>query len=135
MYPRILTKLFIFGNKQTLFKMAYNEFLADRVRASLKDMQTAFEERKMFGGICFLVDEKMCLGVIKDDLMVRLDPETQDEVIQEKGCRIMDFTNRPMKGYLYVDPSGIDMDDDLDKWVKRCLKFNPKAKSSKRKKK
>ena len=64
--------------------MAYNEFLADRVRISLKDNQTTFEEKKMFGGICFLVDEKMCLGVIKDDLMVRLDPEIQVDVIKEK---------------------------------------------------
>ena len=114
--------------------MAYNEFLADRVRGSLKDNKTTFEEKKMFGGICFLVDEKMCLGVIKDDLMVRLDPEIQDKVIEEKGCRIMDFTIRPMKGYLYVDQEGVDMDDDLDRWVKRCLEFNPKAKSSKKKK-
>jgi TfoX/Sxy family transcriptional regulator of competence genes len=113
--------------------MAYNEFLADRVRGSLKLLQTAFEEKKMFGGICFLVDEKMCVGIINEDLMVRIDPENQDEFLQETGCRMMDFTKRPMKGYLYVAPEGIDMDEDLDKWVQRCLDFNPKAKSSKRK--
>ena len=114
--------------------MAYDELLADRIRGSLKENQTAFEEKKMFGGICFLVDEKMCLGVIKDDLMIRIDPENQDKFLQEKGCRPMDFTKRPMKGFLYVGPEGIDMDDDLNKWVKRCLEFNPRAKSSKKKK-
>lgn len=114
--------------------MAFNEYLADRVRISLKDNQTAFEENKMFGGISFLVDEKMCVGIINNDLMVRIDPENQNDFLQEKGCRMMDFTKRPMKGFLYISPEGVDMDDDLDKWVKRCLEFNPKAKSSKNKK-
>ncbi|WP_346856342.1 TfoX/Sxy family protein [uncultured Draconibacterium sp.] len=114
--------------------MAYNEFLADRVRASLKGFQTSFEEKLMFGGICFMVDEKMCVGIVKEDLMVRIDPENQDEFLQETACRIMDFTHRPMKGYLYVAPEGVDMEEDLDKWVKRCLNFNPKAKSGKKKK-
>jgi TfoX/Sxy family transcriptional regulator of competence genes len=106
--------------------MAYNEYLADRIRQSLKENTTTFEEKKMFGGICFLVDDKMCVGVIKGDMMVRIDPDLQDAVINKNGCRIMDFTNRPMKGYLYISPEGIDLDKDLDKWVKRCLDFNLK---------
>lgn len=114
--------------------MAYNEFLSERVRTSLKGLRANFEEKKMFGGVCYLVEDKMCVGIINDDLMVRVDPEEQNKFLQEKGCRIMDFTNRPMKGYLYVAPEGVDMEDDLDKWVKRCLEFNPKAKSSKKKK-
>lgn len=114
--------------------MAYSEYLADRVRASLKGLNSTFEEKKMFGGMVFMVDEKMCVGIIKDELMVRIDPENQDEFLKDEGCRIMDFTKRPMNGYLYVSAEGIDMDDDLDKWVKRCLYFNPKAKSSKKKK-
>lgn len=114
--------------------MAYSEYLADRVRASLKSLNSTFEEKKMFGGMCFLVDEKMCVGIINDDLMVRVDPIDQDKFLKEKGCRIMDFTKRPMKGYLYVAPEGVDMDEDLDKWVQRCLDFNPKAKSSKKRK-
>lgn len=115
--------------------MAYSEYLADRVRRSLKGLKTSFEEKKMFGGICFLVDDKMCVGIIKNDLMVRIDPIDQDKYLQEKGCSIMDFTKRPMKGYLYVSPEGIDMDADLDKWVQRCVDFNPRAKSSKKKNK
>jgi len=114
--------------------MAYNEHLADRIRGSLRGLNSTFEEKKMFGGICFMVDEKMCVGIINENLMVRIDPLDQDKFLKEKGCRMMDFTKRPMKGYLYVSPEGVDMDDDLDKWVQRCLDFNPKAKSSKKKK-
>lgn len=114
--------------------MAFNEYLAERVRNSLKENKTGFDEKKMFGGMAFMVDDKMCIGIINNDLMVRIDPEKQNEYLKDKGCRIMDFTKRPMKGYLYVDPEGVDMDEDLDKWVKRCLEFNPKAKASKKKK-
>lgn len=113
--------------------MAFNEYLAHRVRESLKENKSNFEEKKMFGGLSFMVDNKMCIGIIKDNLMVRTDPENQEEFLQEIGCSIMDFTNRPMKGYLYISPEGVDMDDDLDKWVKRCLEFNPRAKASKKK--
>jgi len=83
----------------------------------------------MFGGLCFLVDDKICLGIIKEDLMVRVDPEKQDEFLQKKGFRIMDFTHRPMKGYLYVEQEGVDMDADFDKWIKRSLEFNPTPKN------
>ena len=114
--------------------MAYSEFLADRVRGSLKELNSAYTEKKMFGGMVFMVKEKMCVGIIKDELMVRIDPENQEEFLKEEGCRIMDFTKRPMKGYLYVAPEGIDMEDDLNKWVQRCLDFNPKANASKKKK-
>jgi TfoX/Sxy family transcriptional regulator of competence genes len=114
--------------------MAYSEYLADRVRGSLRNLNSTYSEKKMFGGMVFMVDDKMCVGIVNDDLMVRVDPANQDEFLQEKGCRIMDFTKRPMKGYLYVSPEGIDMDEELDRWVQRCLDFNPKAKSSKKKK-
>lgn len=115
--------------------MAYSEYLANRVRNSLKNLNSAFSEKRMFGGLTYMVDEKMCVEIIKDDLMVRVEPELQEGFLKEEGCRIMDFTKRPMPGYLYVGSEGIDMDEDLDKWVQRCLDFNPKAKSSKKKKK
>ncbi len=114
--------------------MAYNEFLADRIRSVLKENNSLFEEKKMFGGLCFLVDDKMCVGIVKENLMVRIDPTQQDDFLKEEGCKLMDFTKRPMKGFLYVEPNAIDLDEDLDKWVKRCLEFNPKANSSKKKK-
>ena len=114
--------------------MAYNEYLADRIRHALRENQTGFEEKKMFGGLCFLVDDKMCVGIVKDDLMVRIEPELQDEFLSENGSRLMDFTGNSMKGFLMISPEGVDMDEDLDKWVQRCLEYNPRAKSSKKKK-
>lgn len=113
--------------------MAYDEFLADRIRNTLKQKQISFEEKKMFGGVCFMVDDKMCMGVVKNDLMVRIDADKQEIYLKEKGCRVMDFTKRPMKGFLFVSLEAVDMDEDLEKWLTRCLEFNPKAKSSKKK--
>jgi TfoX/Sxy family transcriptional regulator of competence genes len=114
--------------------MAYNEHLADRIRRELKDQNASFEEKKMFGGICFMVDDKMCVGVIKDDLMARIHPEEVDQLLSRSGARLMDFTKRPMKGYLFIDGDGTDLDDDLSFWVQQCLAYNPLAKSSKKKK-
>ena len=113
--------------------MAYDEYLADRIRLALKSSNISYGEKKMFGGISFFVDDKMLMGVIKNNLMVRIDPLKQEEYIKERGCHLMDFTKRPMKGFLSIDPEGIDMDSDLDKWVNRCMEFNPKAKSGKKK--
>lgn len=114
--------------------MAYSEYLADRVRHSLKENKTLFDEKRMFGGLSFFVDDKLCVGVFKEELLVRIAPENQEEYLQNEDCRLMDETGKSMKGFLMVSPEGIDMDDDLDKWVERCLAFNPRAKSSKPKK-
>ena len=115
--------------------MAYDEFLADRIRETLKDKKVFYDERKMMGGLCFMVDDKMCLGIIKNKLMARVGPEVYEKVLTMKGSSKMDFTGRPMKGYVFVEPEGIDMDKDLENWVQLCLEFNPFAKSSKKKKK
>ena len=112
--------------------MAYDEFLADRIRVILKEKQVSFDERKMMGGICYMVNDKMCLGIVKSNLMARIDPELYEQVLSKKGCREMDFTGRTMKGFVFVEPEGIDMDQDLDYWIQLCLDFNPKAKSSKK---
>ena len=114
--------------------MAYNEFLADRIRFVLKDKGVRFEEKKMMGGLCFMVKDKMCAGVEKDKLMARIGPEAYEKSLSRKGCREMDFTGRPMKGFVFVEPEGIDTDQDLAYWVQLCLDFNPKAKSGKKKK-
>jgi TfoX/Sxy family transcriptional regulator of competence genes len=114
--------------------MPYSEYLADRVRLSIKENNTGFEEKKMFGGLCFFVDEKMCAGVFKEELMVRIAPENEAKYLREEDCRMMDEDGHSMKGFLMVSSEGTDMDDDLDKWIKRCLDFNPRAKSSKKKK-
>ncbi len=114
--------------------MAYNEFLADRIRRVFQEKRTPFEEKKMMGGLCFLVDGKMCAGVVNDMLMGRIDPAIYEASLTKKGCREMDFTGRPMKGYVFVEPEGIDAEQDLEYWVQLCLDFNPKAKASKKKK-
>ena len=84
--------------------MAFDEGLAQRVR-SLLDTRTDVDERRMFGGIAFLVAGNMCCGVNEDDLIVRLDPDQADELLaSESGARPMDFTGRPMRGWLFVAP-------------------------------
>ncbi len=115
--------------------MAYNELLADRIRRILKDKNVQYREKKMFGGLSFLMDEKMCVGIIKEDLMARVDPDVYEEALTKKGCRKMDFTKRPLKGYVFINEEGTDFDDELEYWVQLCLDFNPNAKSSKKRKK
>ena len=112
--------------------MAYNEKLADRIREALVETKKV-KEKDMMGGLTFMVNDKMCVGIIKDNLMARIDPDIYDEALQKDGCREMDFTKRPMKGYVYVEPKATDMDTDLEYWVQLALDFNPLAKSSKKK--
>jgi len=85
----------------------------------------------MMGGLCYMVDDKMCIGVVKNNLMARIDPDIYEEALTKKGCKEMDFTGRSMKGFVFVEPRGVDLDEDLDYWVELCLDFNPLAKSSK----
>ena len=113
--------------------MAYDELLADRLRDALNTRKTEYREMKMMGGLCFMVDDKMCIGIVKESLMARIDPEEEDDLLSKEGSKPMDFTGRPMKGYLFIEPEGVDMDEDLDFWVEKCLDFNPKAKSNKKK--
>lgn len=113
--------------------MAFDEFLADRVRRVLTEKHVSFEEKKMMGGLCFMVDDKMCLGILRNDLMARIDPDLYDRALTRQGSRKMDFTGRPMKGFVFVEPIGIDREADLEYWIQLCLDFNPKAQSSKKK--
>jgi len=113
--------------------MAYNEYLAERITQTLKEKKVLFDTRKMMGGLCFMVDDKMCIGINKDFLMARIDPLYYEIYLKEKGSRPMDFTGRPMKGFIFVEPEGTDLETDLEEWIDRCLEFNPKAKSSKKK--
>lgn len=115
--------------------MAYDEYLEERIKDVLESRSIAYEDKKMFGGLCFLVDDKMCIGIIRDQLMARVGPDNEKELLGKPGAKPMDFTNRPMKGYLYVEPAAIDRDEELEFWVEQCLAYNPQAKSSKRKKK
>ena len=80
-----------------------------------------------------MVNEKMCVGIVKETLMVRIDPEEEARLKEQEGVQDMTFTGRPMKGYLYVSPQAIDKEDDLKYFITKALEFNPKAKSSKKK--
>jgi len=113
--------------------MAYNEELADRTREIISLTNKNVEEKKMFGGVCFMVEDKMCLGIVKENLMVRLDPEIYDEVIEKDGCEPMNFTGKTMKGYVFVDSLALNTNQKLEYWVNLALEFNKKAKKSKKK--
>ncbi len=114
--------------------MAYDEFLEERITRVLIEKNAVFEAKKMMGGLCYMLDDKMCVGIVKDHLMARVGPDVYESCLSEPGCKPMDFTGRPMKGYVFIADEGIAGDDDLEKWVQRALDFNPLAKSSKKKK-
>jgi hypothetical protein len=120
--------------------MAYDEYLGDRIRHALKEKQANFSEMKMMGGLCFKVDEKMLCGIHTDKkygdnlLMARIGETQYEKEIEKEVCLPMDFTGRPMKGYIFVTPEGFDSDDSLSQWLDLCLSFNPLAKASKKKK-
>jgi TfoX/Sxy family transcriptional regulator of competence genes len=115
--------------------MAYNEKLADRAREIIALTHKKVEEKKMFGGLCFMVNDKMCVGVEKERLMVRLDPVIFDEVMEKEGCKPMDFTGRIMKGYVFVDVEALNTKKKLEYWLKLALEFNKIARPAKKKKK
>src|SRR6516162_7163515 len=101
--------------------MSFNEKLADRVREIIAIDHKNVEEKKMFGGLCFMVNDKMCVGVESERLMVRLDPAKYDEVIKKPGCKPMDFTGKIMKGYVFVDIDALNTHQRLEYWVKLAL--------------
>ena len=113
----------------------YDEKTADRVREIISGTHKISEEKKMFGGLCFMVNDKMCVGVEKDRLMVRLNPAKYEEVIEKEGCNPMDFTGKVMKGYVFVDTDVLKTGKQLEYWVNLALEFNKIAKASKKKKK
>lgn len=114
--------------------MAYDEYLAERISKTLNEKNINFKEMKMMGGIAFMVNGKMCVGITNSDLMARIDPDIYEKVLKRKGVREMDFTKKPMKGWIYVSPEGIDTEKELSGWIQLALDYNPKAKSSKKKK-
>jgi TfoX/Sxy family transcriptional regulator of competence genes len=99
--------------------MAYDEQLAARVRALLADRGDV-SERKMFGGLTFMLGGNMCCGVNKNELIVRLDPEREDEALSRPHARTMDFTGRHMAGFITVQAEGLD-GEQLDRWVKDAV--------------
>jgi TfoX/Sxy family transcriptional regulator of competence genes len=114
--------------------MAYNEKLAERVRNLISPGHKKVEEKRMFGGLCFMVNDKMCVGVEKSRLMLRVAPEKYDDLLKEEGATAMDFTGRPMKGFLYVDMDALNTAGKLKYWIDLALEYNEIAKPSKKKK-
>lgn len=114
--------------------MAYDTYLEERIDRVLNDLGIPFVSKKMMGGLCYLVDDKMCLGIIKNNFMARVGPLFYTSALEHEGVVEMDFTKRPMIGYVYVQPDAVDSDDHLLYWVNKCLEFNPLAKSSKKNK-
>ena len=102
--------------------MAYDEGLATRVRDVLGD-RPGLVEKKMFGGLAFLVHGNMACGVRDDDLMVRVSPEVGDAALADPGVRPFDMTGRPMKGWLLVEAEGTKIDRQLSTWVKEGVEF------------
>ena len=113
--------------------MAADEYTIERIRKVLKDKKVQWAEKRMFGGCGFMVNDKMLLGTYKGNIMARVDPEEVDELLARGGSEQMIHGGRPMTGYLSVLPEGYDLDSDLEFWIGKCLEFNPKAKSSKKK--
>lgn len=109
--------------------MAYNEYLADRVRQRLKG-KGEIEEKKMMGGLTFMVNGKMCIGILfdkksgEDKLMVRVGKLNYETLLQLPGSKPMDFTGKPTRGFLFIGPDGFDSEDDLDFWVMKAMEFN-----------
>lgn len=115
--------------------MAYDEQLADRVREYLSGIPgIEIEEKKMFRGLAFMVNGKMCVNISGDDLMCRFDPALQEEIAEKKGFAPMIMKGNELTGYCYVQPEGCRSARDLKYWLDLCLAFNSKAKSSKKKK-
>jgi TfoX/Sxy family transcriptional regulator of competence genes len=102
--------------------MAYDERLADRVRRALAARDDV-SERKMFGGIAFMVAKGMAVGIVADDLMVRVGPDAWEDALARPHARPMDFTGKPMKGFVYVAAPGINTPRALATWVDRALVF------------
>jgi TfoX/Sxy family transcriptional regulator of competence genes len=104
--------------------VAFDEKLAERVRRLLNG-ERSLEEKRMFGGLAFMVNGHMCCGVLNKDLVFRVKPEDYEKAIARPHARPMDFTGRPMRGLLYVSPAGLRSARDLGAWVQRSLRFVP----------
>jgi len=119
--------------------MAYDEYTAERIHRILKDRKADYFAKKMFAGLVFMIDEKMACGVHFDKkketdlLMARIGGDASVNALKRSGCHPMDFTGRPMKGYVFVTPEGYDSEEDLTYYIDLCLQFNPLAKASKKK--
>jgi hypothetical protein len=110
--------------------MAYDELLEQRIRDFFDTKRIKHEAKRMMGGLCFMVNGKMCVGVEKNRLMARIGPDAYDGALRRKGCRPMDFTGRPVRGFVFVEPEGLQSEEDLGLWLELALTYNRIAKKS-----
>src|SRR6266851_6750294 len=110
--------------------MAYDEALEKRIRRFFGRKRTKHEAKRMMGGLCFMVKGKMCVDVEKNRLMARIGPDAYEDALTRKGCRAMDFTGRPMRGFVFVELEGLKSEKDLAFWLELALAYNPTAKKS-----
>lgn len=111
--------------------MPYNEKLADRIREALQHLPKV-EEKKMFRGVTFMVNDKMCVSVSGNEMMCRFDPALHETIAEKNGFRTMIMKDREYKGYGYISEEGIKSKKDFDYWIGLALDFNKKAKASKK---
>jgi hypothetical protein len=102
--------------------MAYDESLAERIRSVLSS-ESGISEKKMFGGLAFMSSGHMFVGILGNVLMARVGPKRYAQELNRPHVRVMDFAGKPMKGYVFVDPPGLETDSDLSAWVKTCIGF------------
>ena len=110
-----------------------NQITGERIANLLNASGIAFEQKKMFGGLCFMVDDKMLMGTYKGGVMARVDPAEAGSLAEQHGVSQMIHGGRPMVGYMMLEPPVYESDQELGFWVEKCLEYNPKAKSSKKK--
>lgn len=115
--------------------MAYDESLATRVADYFTAKKAPHEAKRMMGGLCFMVRGKMCVGVESHRLMARIDPAEEEAALARPGCTPMDFTGRPMRGFVFVDAAHLRTAMQLAAWLDLALAFNPQAKASRAKRK
>jgi TfoX/Sxy family transcriptional regulator of competence genes len=108
------------GSKECV--MAFDVVLSERIRTKMY-RRSGFTEKKMFGGICYMLNGNICCGVIKDEMVVRLDPDQTDEVLAHSCARIFDYSGHPMKGWFFISPEGVRSDQDLARWTTRSIQY------------
>ena len=112
--------------------MGINEKIANRIREGLMNVKK-LEEKKMFRGMCFMVNGKMCICVSDEEIMCRVGPDKFEEALEKNGCRPMIHNGKAMKGFVFADETVLKSKKELDYWINICLEFNKKAKAAKKK--
>ncbi len=115
--------------------MAYNVTLADRIAEKLYELEINFHEKKMFGGIAFMINDKMCIGVVKDEMMLRVMDNHYEKLMEENHVNPMQFTGKTMKGFLFIELPAYKNDKDLLKWLNYGIEFGEKGIVKSKKKK